>query len=292
MKPAFLEAIAKLADALAWPIIALIVGALLVYKLPSIADAVKRAPMIRKIGFQGFEIELDLANLDELQQQTDKTLIALVQKSDKEIQRIVRASGLSDCLQNLGNYLYKKVPSRTSQEKADSALRCTFHIPDAVFSEYLYQACNYYHPWTQIHQSNPRTSGRRFSIRYGIIGLAARTRKTQIVGNALRGDEEQVRNLVSHWSMMPGEAESAKSKPSCLAIVLTDPETSAFLGVFYADSRLEEFFGTESQSRRFRNSLEGSKEFKNLVAASQSVNKALTQIEIAIDLNEIENLRA
>ncbi len=141
MESELIDAIANVLDALSWPLTAIIAAFAFIKLIPKFAEALKKAPFIKKLTFPGFEVELNLNDLNEIQDQTDKALVLLIKKSDKETQRLVELSALEDTLRLAGDRLYALLP-KTEEQKASGKMRCTAHIYDPVFSEYLYQACN------------------------------------------------------------------------------------------------------------------------------------------------------
>jgi len=121
--------------------------------------------------------------------------------------------------------------------------RGTIHVPDIVFKEYLYQLTKYY-VLTENGTSVEGAPGRRFSMRFGIIGRARRLKESEGVGYALpdataavvaaviqppaeppRLDPE-TKELIKNWGMFEEEAQpGSRGKPAYLC----DSEGSTFL---------------------------------------------------------------
>jgi hypothetical protein len=87
-----------------------------------------------------------------------------------------------------------------------STFRCTIHVSDILFADDLYQLLNHY------PRSGGSGVGRRFSVRYGIIGRAWRLNQHQGEGDARAESKE---DLVRYWGMTQEEAEAiSRHRPS------------------------------------------------------------------------------
>lgn len=272
-----MENAAKIAHEIAWPVATLIMFGFFIWNLRPIGDALRRAPLIRSIKFGGLEVEIDRNSLDELKESTDKTFLELIKKTDSEICRFASSLGIFETIKAAAENLKTNLPRHTPSEIEKANLRVTLHIADAVFVDHLYQLSNYYHAEkSEVFWQGDTGAGRRFSIRYGIIGLAARTEKSQAVGDAFQGNQDERQALIEYWSMLPSQAAAAQKKPSCLAIVLRSPETGAFVGILYADAEIENFFGDK----------DGALEFAEKCLEFSAVKR------LAKDLGELKIIRA
>jgi hypothetical protein len=282
--------ITKFADAIAWPVAALLGLWLLIRSVGTIADAFRRAPIIRRIKLRNFEIELARENLDDLKRDTDKTFVELVRKTDLELQRFSRTVNLPSYLSQFSTALWAIMPDEKKAEFHKASPRMTLYAVDPVFEDQLYQICSYCVPNTgRFSLTNDKGPGRRFSMRYGIIGLAARTEKSQIEGDAFVGSEEKREALIKTWSMMPEQANSAASKPSCVAIAVHDPSAKSLIGVVYADAELQDFFCEDGEKLDFLGKAMSLAEFTKLADALADFSKLARQIELKFDLVHIGN---
>jgi hypothetical protein len=78
------------------------------------------------------------------------------------------------------------IPAVLAAHDVDMArpIRGTIHVPDIIFKEYLYQLTKYY-VLTENGSRVEGSPGRRFSMRFGIIGRAWRLKESIAVGYAL-----------------------------------------------------------------------------------------------------------
>lgn len=279
---------AKVAEQLAWPIAAILIVGLLIFFMPRIGNSFKSSPLIRRIKLSSFEIELDRRELDNLKETTDAQVLSLIKKIDDQTMRFARnlriSSAIESALQNIISS--KPVSDHIRDEK--SKFRATLHIFDPVFEDQLFQLYGYFFEdgKRSIFKQN-RGSGRRFSIRYGIIGLAARTGNSQGVGSAFKGDDDEVQALIERWSMLPEQTKSASRKTSCLVVVLREEKTGAPIGLLYADAEIENFFGDDGSACEFAARCEKLPKVKALAKLTTELDTALTEIRVGFDLVKI-----
>ena len=162
------------------------------------------------------------------------------------------------------------------------------YIHDPVFTDQLYQISPYFNPKNgRSFILNGKGPGRRFSIRYGIIGLATRSKSVEVIGNTLSGEEKEKRELIRVWSMTDEQAESAKDKPSCLAISIFDPRSKAHVGLIYVDAETENFFCEAESKDFFLSSIYSLDSFSALVDVVTDMHKLTRQIDVRFDLTRI-----
>lgn len=276
---------AKFTGAASWPIAAVLIVAMIICFMPRIAESFRRSPMIRRIKLSSFEIELDRSNLDELKEDTENQVRALIKKIDDQTTRFIRTLHLSSAVEGaLNNIITHPILSGKFQDP-DPFFRATIHIIDPIFEDQLYQPIGYFfEDGGRVFLNRDSGAGRRFSIRYGIIGLAARTCKSQGVGSAFRGSSDEVQALIERWSMLPEQTRSAKKRPSCLSVVLKDEKTGAVVGLLYADAETDNFFGDDTEACEFANSCESLVKVKSLAKLLSDLNVALAEIRIGFDL--------
>ena len=282
-----MDEIVKIAHETAWPIAVVTMFAIFLLNLRSIGDAMRRAPLIRKLKFGGLEVELDRNSLDDLKEKTDKTFLELIRKTDSEVQRFANTASIKSSLRLAGENIKTNLRAESQANLKSAKLRVTVHIFDAVFADHLYQLSNYYYcENSNIFWQSDKGAGRRFSIRYGIIGLAARTEKSQAVGNAFR-DTEAREALIENWSMLPEQAAAAGKKPSCLALVLRSPESNEMVGILYADAEEENFFGNMEECLDFAHKCQAMTGVKQLAKALGKLRILTSQIELQFNLTKI-----
>lgn len=145
-------------------------------------------------------------------------------------------------------------------------LRCTIHIQDLLIQESLYQLLDYY------PKSNGG-AGRIKSIRFGIIGLAWRTEKTQIRGNV---DNSQ-NQLIKDWGLDMTESTSNSDLKSFSAIILKSND-GIRLGVVYLDSNQPNLFGDLENE----NEKEKSEKFEQFISEKsdkRGITKSLSNLK-------------
>ena len=102
--------------------------------------------------------------------------------------------------------------------------RATIYIQDVVFSDALYQLINYY--------PNGHGGGRRYSVRFGAIGLAWRSGQLEIWNGSTT--TEDVSELVKKWGMHRAEAESAQARELAICVPLNSEDGKE--AVLYIDA--------------------------------------------------------
>jgi hypothetical protein len=122
--------------------------------------------------------------------------------------------------------------------------RATLYVPGFV-GEDLVQATRYFGNWNLKDEIT--VVGRRFSVRYGIIGKAWRLRSCQYNPNV----HNENKNLIRDWGFTETEATPFQLSPgnsnvpraSLMAFVLTDLGNAPPLGVIYLEAGLKQRFG-------------------------------------------------
>lgn len=278
-----MEHLVQLAAQLAWPSAAVILLLILINSLDRIANAFRSAPVIRRIKLYNVEIELARENLDQLKYETDRSFDELIKKTDVEIKRFARTLNTHGYAANFSRALFRELPSSSKSGAHDP--RLTVYISDPIFEDQLYQVSPYCHPNTgRFYLINGKGPGRRFSIRYGLIGKVARTELSEVIGDAFQSEAEPRDKLISHWSMLPEQAEAAAERPSCLALAIKDAGSGSLLGVVYADATSPHYFCEDCDRTSLIERLENSNEFLLLRDNLADLAKLTAQIEIKFDL--------
>lgn len=108
--------------------------------------------------------------------------------------------------------------------------RVTLFVPDFI-GEYLVQATRYLGNW---RQGDETVVGRRFSVRYGIIGKAWRLIGPQYNSNV----RTENKNLIRNWGFTSPEAAPLASSPasaSLMAFVINDSGSLPPLAIVYVE---------------------------------------------------------
>ena len=289
-----LESFGKLVDLLVelvtWPVAAIIITSILVLGIRRIANAFRRLPIIRKIKVYGVEFELDESALRDLKKDTDETFKRLISEADDELRKFADFAGIFGAVEAAANNVMTNRGSSAPNAK-DANFRATLHILDPIFVDQLYQLTPYFFSADSATLwKGDGGAGRRFSIRYGIIGLATRSRKSKAEAKAFQGtDEVAKQELVERWSMLPAQTAHAVKKPSCLAVVIKDPETEELLGILYADAEEPDFFGCEGHCEKYAIQCEKFEAVKRLSSRLIEFKKLSSQISVKFDLVRIGN---
>lgn len=276
--------ISELISDLAWPVLAGLVIYLIFKNIDSVVRLISKAPIIRKFSVAGIEIELDRRELDELKDNTDATFKELIRKTTRELERFRDALPIQAALEAAAAAIVES-KFRTAGPPVGADIRCTVHIPDVVFKEFLYQLTDYAVPRPSKAVSGG--SGRRFSLRYGIIGLSWRTDTSRGIGNAFLGSSEEVEALIERWSMLDAEVEHGKNHPSCLSVIARDSQFGKSVGILYVDAAQQDVFGDEVAATKFAVKCEILPEVKKLADLLLEFEKMSSQVRVLFDLAQI-----
>lgn len=270
------------AAAFAIPVAAVTIVWLLIRNAELIALALKSAPLIRKLTIYGIEIELDIKALENLEERERNVFRELSQKVERASTKTARSLSIPEHLRDTAREIVNLKILSNPNLTLDKTLRFTIHVSDAIFQRHIYQVVDYYLPY---HGRFGEGRGRRFSIRYGIIGRCWRTGESQGVAKAFSGTAQAIAELKDKWSMTDAEAASAKDKPSCLAIAIHSDAPKTLIGILYADSGTPEFWGaTDDEAIQFALQCERLGTMKNLRDALKEYTAFSTQIRIDLDL--------
>ena len=268
-----IEVVESIISAIALPLAIVIVVLLVTFSgnlQRRFGDLFRQVKHIKAPG--GLEIELTSAAVPEVRSEFRKAFGELMAKADDEYGRLVEAKQLRETMKDAlsGPDCLARMLRECAGKTLPPDWRATIHVPDIVFSEFLYQLVEYY-PF----RPGSGRAGRRFSQRYGIIGRAWRLKKSIGEGNALRlaneirnaEDEERrkaVRDvLIGEWGMMDEEADNTShAKSSYLCVML---KKTRVRGLLYIDAREENAFGDRAQATQLANTLESCTELRAFV---------------------------
>jgi hypothetical protein len=222
------ETVIKMAELLAWPTASIVIASMLIFSadlLPAIASLLRRFSGL-KAG--GYEFSFSAEGAERLKRDMEKELAQYFDQAKAAYDREVRVhrvyDAISDALEAVRSASVPlSLPSTGGIRPGH--LKGTVHVLDVGIEETLYQLTEYV-----PSASGPR--GRRYSIRYGAIGLAWRTAKPHAWNPNVGQDRQE---LVVKWGMTTDEASSAMGKGFAMCVPLSAPD-GTMLGVLYMQS--------------------------------------------------------
>jgi hypothetical protein len=243
-------AIVDQAVRLSWPAVAMIL-LLLVILSPRFThgfSSIWKRTNSLKVG----EIELGFTPeaAKDLNIATETSFATFRKQASLEITRRTRALDIRALLERLiqDDSLTGKRGREVAQLREVAGFRCTLYIRDVLFEDTLYQLVDYYPLDGRV------TSGRTFSIRYGIIGRAWRMQEHLGEKNAQSSHDE----LVEQWGMTKEEAARiTRQNPACICAILRGQATPSSvnpdglpIALFFADSSEAGAFGEDENAVR------------------------------------------
>lgn len=181
---------------------------------------------LTKFGGFGLSFEFTEKSARETRESVEQSLGTIRSAIQRKLTADVRAAGLQEAFGNV---------VQSSDLKDKKGYRCTIHIPDPLYLNQLYQLLDYY--------PKGGGSGRTFSSRAGIIGMAWRNLESDKWHQHTQITE---RDLIRQWGMTVGEAENREStdrKKLFLAVPLLDVSDAVPIGVFYFDAENRQDLG-------------------------------------------------
>lgn len=180
---------------------------------------------IQRLTFGGFEVELTPGEAAATKTEVEGRLEGYAKALKAEYARLVHLYEVDARLQAV----YDTSRELVTEDGLES-FRATVHVADALYEEAFYQLLDYVPDGTG--------AGRRYSMRFGILGLAWRMQKS------LEETEVSVdpMKLVSEWGMTRSEAERAGRYRQSLACVMLWDDNGSRLGVLYLDAKPEGAF--------------------------------------------------
>jgi hypothetical protein len=217
MALASLRDVTNLLGTLVWPTVVIVALAI------AISDRGRRllAPVLRRIkavsGPGGFGLSLSPETASATKSDVESGLSTYASALKRELDRLVGVEDVNAIMRQCARFA-------TTGLDANTGYRATVHIPDVLYSDTLYQLLDY---WPKGNG----TSGRRFSERFGILGLAWRLEESQY---ADRVDPNQT-SLVRDWGMTRDQASQAGAgRQSFVCIVVRNKGLP--VGVLYFDA--------------------------------------------------------
>jgi hypothetical protein len=212
-----------------WPVSLLI---LIVYALSSTAATTHLSTILgrfRSVKFFGSEVTFTSEGARQLANTADEAFNQFRIQADREFKRQIHAYALRESLSRV----FDSSDEHCGRIRKKEGFRCTVHIEDILFKDTLYQLLDYY-------PEPDGSAGRRFSVRFGMIGLTWRMARHEGHWNAdARTDEDLIRN----WGMTRDEAlDRSRQKPSYLCVLLRTTKGMP-IGVLFMDSKEPNAFG-------------------------------------------------
>jgi hypothetical protein len=224
--------VVDLVSVVVWPLVVLIAIAVAVSKPGQrlLRPVLRR---LRKISGGGFAVELSPEAAAATKADVEGAIGAFATPLGDEFERLAYFEGVRDHLIRALDDIFKGVERPTGY-------RATVHVKDALYVDALYQLLDY---WPM-----GGGSGRRYSIRFGLLGRSWRLGQTQY--------EKQVpvaaRDLVTEWGMTREQAAQAgEGRRSFFCGTLFYDRL--LVGAVYMDAKEAEAF-PEDIVKRFDNS--------------------------------------
>jgi hypothetical protein len=276
---------------IAWPLVTFVLAIML---MGSGAIA-KLLPLIRSVKAGGVEVEFNPADAKRARATIVDTYRDFNRVAREAYAQAVRVHSIRENLRTSVDAIRGKLQVAGHWPSED--YRATIHVPDVVISEFLYQLVDYL--------PSGLGSGRRFSVRRGIIGRCWRLRCSLGAGDALaptkqdpatanvHGHSPDDTALVEQWGMTWDEAETWRKdkRHSFLCILLRDSRGSKAphppVGILYVDSVAPNAFGTDDVARSVAVQLESDPALHNLGSRVAEALDELREGGTFLDLTSI-----
>ncbi len=276
------EGAAGIIDAVAsllWPLVIVAVILLIAFhrRLNRILGLLPK--IVRKVEVPGgITLEVDPETAKEIRTSFGKSFAELKEDAESEYKQMVE---FTQVRHKLGELMSIGLPAalegrRVAQDRVGE--RGTIHVPDIVFKEYLYQLVDYYPRIERIHPA-----GRRFSMRFGIIGRAWRLKESVGKGDAVSGNPR--RKLIEEWGMFEEEAMSGShARPAYLCVILRSQDD--IQGLLFIDSETLNAFGTDPVAQQVADALANHSTCVSLAAAVAETMKPLRLAGPFLEVNQ------
>ena len=210
--------VVQLVSNLAWPAAVLLILLLLTTQRGRLLlrPILRR---LRRIGAPGgWEIELSEDAAAETKLDVEGAIKAYAPVLDSEFERLAYVQGIFSHLESVVR------AALTENERAADGFRATVHIEDALVRNALYQLVNY---WPA-----GGGAGRRFSVRFGMLGRSWRLGKSLYVPDVPDSEEA----LIETWGMTRAQATTAAvGRRSFVCILLR--HAGQTVGILFMDAR-------------------------------------------------------
>jgi len=137
---------------------------------------------VNKMSALGVTLELTSAGAKKVQFSVKSAFDDYTNRINSEFDRQIQARQVND---KLALVVQEAIKATFSGQELPKKYRCTIHLEDVLFKDALYQLVDYY-------PSGGGPRGRRFGVRYGIIGKTWRLRTDQIQDDVFKGGNTAV----------------------------------------------------------------------------------------------------
>jgi hypothetical protein len=207
----------ELVSNVAWPVVAV----LLLLILTSQRGRLLLRPILRRLrkinAPGGWAIELSEDSAAETKADVEGAINAYGSVLDLEFERLAYAEGIASRLESTVRQ------ALSDQERSADGFRATVHIEDALVRNALYQLVGYW--------PSGGGAGRRFSIRFGMLGRTWRLGRSLYADNVPDGEEA----LIEEWGMTRAQATTAAANRHSFVCVLLHHEGQA-VGILFMDA--------------------------------------------------------
>lgn len=224
-----------------------------------------------------YEVNFSVSGAQKLKRDIEQSLKEFSSQGQVEYDRAARTYTVQDYFESAMSTIIEvskqlKIPSEAGIDL--KTVRAAIHMEDVVFEESLYQLTNYY--------PKGGGQGRRFSSRYGAIGLAWREGKRQY-WNMNDPNKNDVVELIRRWGMTGEEANHSQNYEAGLCIILRD-ESKQRRGVLFLYTESIKNISAQETSDAQSNDLErlieeveGQESLQNLAGSVKRVYEKVAQ---------------
>jgi hypothetical protein len=261
----------RMVQAIAWPVV--VVTAIVVLARTRVGAQFLQALSARltKVSVLGVVFELTPDGAKKVQYGVESALDDYRNRLQAEYDRQVQAKQVNDRLALVVEEAIKIARGGVPPTN----YRCTIHVEDVLLVNALYQLVDYY---PQARGSR----GRRFGIRYGMIGKTWRLRVDQIAPNVFDGRGSiaaKVETLIKDWAMTHAEATAAAQDAITAFVVVVIKEGGSELPValLYFDSKTAEAFGDATEADKFAAAVRAESDQRGLTKALIDIGVEMRQ---------------
>ena len=134
----------QLVRAVAWPVCLLLIVVMLLFSRTGKRIFGLFPKVVRKISAGGVEMQISEDAVDEIREYLRDSFDELVARAKDEYQRMASVQQISTHLSRVMDDALPRVLQAHHIPALPDNVRGTIHVPDIVFSSYLYQLVNYY----------------------------------------------------------------------------------------------------------------------------------------------------
>lgn len=234
---------------------------------------------MHKLSAGTFSLDLSESGATTTRQTTEDNFVALRIAINRECTLRVREIGIRELLQTfVAERIEPSMRLRMRPDETRPNYRCTIHIQDPLFQDYLLQLVDYL--------PTGGGAGRSVSSRSGLVGRAWRS-SSSMHWNDRKGEIGRD-TLILEFGMTQEEADRSyvghDQRASFLAIKMKT-ELSPRVGIIYLDSSNPNAFGIDPNSRQaFTQELEEHAKDSPLACQTLSLVKGILKISPQIDI--------